>query len=237
MAATKLVKPAALGAQHTAGIYSDMTVDGPIIGTLVTIIDRAKNLPNRRSMGKQDPYCAARLGKEAKKTATDRRGGQTPRWYAAYTIIRAGAGTDMTQGPGTPIHRARLGRLPPAQGVRVQRRQEDGADWRDVGQSRGRHHPGRRPERHLARPELQGKIRRGDPHRAHLLRHAPQGGEGIAREKTADRTSGYQPSSRGTTREHACQAEAAALGPYRRLAFASEHARAARVAWSAGRSA
>ncbi|KAL5402031.1 hypothetical protein PMIN06_002431 [Paraphaeosphaeria minitans] len=80
MAATKLVKPGALGAQHTAGIYSDMTVDGPVIGTLVAIIDRAKNLPNRRSMGKQDPYCAARLGKEAKKTTADRRGGQTPRW-------------------------------------------------------------------------------------------------------------------------------------------------------------
>lgn len=31
-------------------------------------------------MGKQDPYCAARLGKEAKKTETDKRGGQTPRW-------------------------------------------------------------------------------------------------------------------------------------------------------------
>ncbi|KAJ4299397.1 hypothetical protein N0V90_004642 [Kalmusia sp. IMI 367209] len=78
--ATKLVKPGALGGNHTAGIYSDMTVDGPVIGTLVAIIDRAKNLPNRRSMGKQDPYCAARLGKEAKKTTTDRRGGQTPRW-------------------------------------------------------------------------------------------------------------------------------------------------------------
>ncbi|KAF1808417.1 hypothetical protein P152DRAFT_364841, partial [Eremomyces bilateralis CBS 781.70] len=63
-----------------AGIYSDMTVDGPEIGTLVVIIDRAKNLPNRKSMGKQDPYCAARLGKEAKKTETDKRGGQTPKW-------------------------------------------------------------------------------------------------------------------------------------------------------------
>lgn len=57
-----------------------MTVDGPEIGTLVVIVDRAKNLPNRKSIGKQDPYCAARLGKEAKKTETDRRGGQTPRW-------------------------------------------------------------------------------------------------------------------------------------------------------------
>ncbi|PNS19119.1 Ingression protein fic1 [Sphaceloma murrayae] len=69
-----------MGGQHTAGLYADMTVDGPEIGTLVVIVDRAKNLPNRRTMGKQDPYCAARLGKEAKKTTTDVRGGQTPRW-------------------------------------------------------------------------------------------------------------------------------------------------------------
>lgn len=65
---------------HTAGIYADMTVDGPPIGTLVAIIDRAKNLPNRKTMGKQNPYCAARLAKEAKKTNTDLRGGQTPKW-------------------------------------------------------------------------------------------------------------------------------------------------------------
>ncbi|KAI9789097.1 MAG: hypothetical protein M1816_006347 [Peltula sp. TS41687] len=65
---------------HTAGIFSDMTVDGPEIGDLVVIVDKAKNLPNRKTMGKQDPYCAARLGKEAKKTETDKRGGQTPRW-------------------------------------------------------------------------------------------------------------------------------------------------------------
>ncbi|KAI9048568.1 hypothetical protein LZ554_007401 [Drepanopeziza brunnea f. sp. 'monogermtubi'] len=73
---------------HTAGIYSDMTVDGPEIGTLVLIVDRAKNLPNRKTIGKQDPYCAARLGKEAKKTETDRRGGQTPRWdqELRYTV-------------------------------------------------------------------------------------------------------------------------------------------------------
>lgn len=65
---------------HTAGIFSDMTVDGPEIGTLVVIVDRAKNLPNVKKMSKQNPYCAARLGKEAKKTETDKRGGQTPKW-------------------------------------------------------------------------------------------------------------------------------------------------------------
>ncbi|KAG5976476.1 hypothetical protein E4U55_007331 [Claviceps digitariae] len=65
---------------HTAGIFADMRVDGPVIGTLVAVVDRAKNLPNRKTIGKQDPFCAARLGKEAKKTKTDIRGGQTPKW-------------------------------------------------------------------------------------------------------------------------------------------------------------
>ena len=73
---SKLTKSSA----HTAGIYADMTVDGPEIGTLVIVVDRARHLPNRKTMGKQDPYCAVRLAKEAKKTETDRRGGHTPRW-------------------------------------------------------------------------------------------------------------------------------------------------------------
>ncbi|KAI1211747.1 uncharacterized protein F4807DRAFT_418887 [Annulohypoxylon truncatum] len=77
-AKTKLSNP--LNGMHTAGIFSDMSIDGPDIGTLVLIVDRAKNLPNRKTIGKQDPYCAARLAKEAKKTTTDIRGGQTPKW-------------------------------------------------------------------------------------------------------------------------------------------------------------
>ncbi|RMZ73440.1 C2 domain containing [Pyrenophora seminiperda CCB06] len=77
---TKSITMPNFGGAHAAGIFSDMTVDGPIIGTLVVIMDRARNLPNKRTMGKQDPYCAARLGKEAKKTRTDKRGGQTPKW-------------------------------------------------------------------------------------------------------------------------------------------------------------
>ncbi|KAI1107073.1 hypothetical protein F4804DRAFT_329597 [Jackrogersella minutella] len=77
-AKTKLSNP--LNGMHTAGIFSDMSIDGPEIGTLVLIVDRAKNLPNRKTIGKQDPYCAARLAKEAKKTTTDIRGGQTPKW-------------------------------------------------------------------------------------------------------------------------------------------------------------
>ena len=74
---------------YAAGIYADMTVDGPEIGTLVMVCDRAKNLPNRKTMGKQNPYCAARLGKEAKKTSVDKRGGQTPRWYVCSIDLLA----------------------------------------------------------------------------------------------------------------------------------------------------
>ncbi|KAF8471159.1 hypothetical protein BDZ91DRAFT_514943 [Kalaharituber pfeilii] len=68
------------GGAHPAGIYSDMSIDGPVIGTLVVILDRGKNLPNRKTLGKQDPYCVARLGKEAQRTEPDKRGGQTPKW-------------------------------------------------------------------------------------------------------------------------------------------------------------
>lgn len=85
--ASKTTKAPLGGSSHTAGIYADMTADGPEIGTLVVIVDRAKNLPNRKTMGKQDPYCAARLGKEAKKTETDKRGGQTPKWLGSTLSI------------------------------------------------------------------------------------------------------------------------------------------------------
>ena len=71
---------------HTAGIFADMTVDGPEIGTLVLIVDRGRNMPNRKTIGKQSAYCAARLGKEAKKTETDKRGGQTPKWCVALPL-------------------------------------------------------------------------------------------------------------------------------------------------------
>jgi len=86
-----------------------MTVDGPEIGVLVIVVDRAKNLPNRKTMGKQDPYCAARLGKEAKKTETDKRGGQTPKWYFIRVCTRHGDRyTNVSKGPGTAIYRPRL---------------------------------------------------------------------------------------------------------------------------------
>ncbi|KAJ6257867.1 LOW QUALITY PROTEIN: hypothetical protein Dda_7656 [Drechslerella dactyloides] len=67
--------------KHPAGIFADMATDGPLIGTLVVVVDKAKNLPNLKSIGKQDPYCVLRLGKHVKKTDPDKRGGQTPKWF------------------------------------------------------------------------------------------------------------------------------------------------------------
>ncbi|TQS34465.1 hypothetical protein Golomagni_05150 [Golovinomyces magnicellulatus] len=83
------IKRHGLKNMHTAGIFSDMTVDGPKIGTLMVVVNRAKNLPDRKTIGKQNPYCAARLGKEAKRTETDHRGGQTPNsWTYMVSVWR-----------------------------------------------------------------------------------------------------------------------------------------------------
>ena len=118
-------------------LYSETAADGPEIGTLVLVVDRAKNLPNLKTIGKQDPYCAVRLGKEAKKTTTDIRGGQTPRWYVAayapFKPITSNSNPPCLQGPGAPIQGLRLPRLPPAQGLHLQRRQENRVDWRGLG--------------------------------------------------------------------------------------------------------
>jgi hypothetical protein len=77
----KITKPNDHNGMHRMGVYADMIIDGPEIGTLIVIVDRAKNLPNWKHFGKQELYCVARLGKEVKKTENDRGGGQTPIWY------------------------------------------------------------------------------------------------------------------------------------------------------------
>ncbi|PWN48297.1 hypothetical protein IE53DRAFT_389512 [Violaceomyces palustris] len=49
-------------------------------GTLVCVVLKAKNLPNKRSIGKQDPYCVLGYEGEQQKTKPDKRGGQHPTW-------------------------------------------------------------------------------------------------------------------------------------------------------------
>lgn len=56
------------------------TTESPQIGTLLVVVDQARNLPNRKLLGKQKPYCAASLATQVLKTQTDRKGGQAPKW-------------------------------------------------------------------------------------------------------------------------------------------------------------
>jgi hypothetical protein len=49
-------------------------------GTLIVIIDKARNLPNRKKVGKQDAYTIVRLGHDVQRTPTDKRAGQVPSW-------------------------------------------------------------------------------------------------------------------------------------------------------------
>ncbi|KAI0003017.1 hypothetical protein BJV74DRAFT_814888 [Russula compacta] len=50
------------------------------IGTLIVVILKARNLPNKRQFGKQDPYCVVVLNGETRKTRVIKRGGQHPEW-------------------------------------------------------------------------------------------------------------------------------------------------------------
>ncbi|KAG0319978.1 hypothetical protein BGZ97_001031 [Linnemannia gamsii] len=50
------------------------------IGELVIIPIQGRDLPNRERFGKQDPFILFKLGNVAKRSTTDIRGGQRPRW-------------------------------------------------------------------------------------------------------------------------------------------------------------
>lgn len=49
-------------------------------GTLIIVASRAKGLPNKRKLEKQNPYCLLRISNLTDKTKADIRGGQVPRW-------------------------------------------------------------------------------------------------------------------------------------------------------------
>ncbi|TFK43340.1 hypothetical protein BDQ12DRAFT_731372 [Crucibulum laeve] len=50
------------------------------IGTLIVVILRAAHLPNKRHIGKQDPYCLISFNGEKRRTKAIKRGGQHPEW-------------------------------------------------------------------------------------------------------------------------------------------------------------
>ncbi|KAF8803710.1 hypothetical protein BYT27DRAFT_7108876 [Phlegmacium glaucopus] len=50
------------------------------IGTLIVVVSRANHLPNKRHIGKQDPYCLVTVNGEKRRTKAIKRGGQHPEW-------------------------------------------------------------------------------------------------------------------------------------------------------------
>ncbi|KAF8211315.1 hypothetical protein K438DRAFT_33739 [Mycena galopus ATCC 62051] len=50
------------------------------IGTLIVVILKANHLPNKRNIGKQDPYCLVSVNGEKQRTKVVKRGGQHPEW-------------------------------------------------------------------------------------------------------------------------------------------------------------
>ncbi|KAI0045800.1 hypothetical protein FA95DRAFT_1560760 [Auriscalpium vulgare] len=50
------------------------------IGTLVVVVLKARNLPNKRQFGKQDPYCSVGFNGGTQRIRAIKRGGQHPEW-------------------------------------------------------------------------------------------------------------------------------------------------------------
>ncbi|KAG8892562.1 hypothetical protein FRB99_002629 [Tulasnella sp. 403] len=55
-------------------------MSGRKIGTVIVVVLKAKNLPNKRHIGKQDPYCVLKLDDQTRRTKAVKRGGQHPEW-------------------------------------------------------------------------------------------------------------------------------------------------------------
>ncbi|KAG2146635.1 hypothetical protein DEU56DRAFT_147649 [Suillus clintonianus] len=74
------------------------------IGTLIVVVLKAKNLPNKRHIGKQAPYCCAFLNEEKRRTKAIKRGGQHPEWDEEFrfTVYEATDDELNSQSSDTP---------------------------------------------------------------------------------------------------------------------------------------
>ncbi|KZT00773.1 uncharacterized protein LAESUDRAFT_665347, partial [Laetiporus sulphureus 93-53] len=68
------------------------------IGTLVVVVLKAKNLPDKHSLYKQDVYAQASIHGKIKKTGIDVRGGQHPVWdeELRFPIYKSSSAEDRT---------------------------------------------------------------------------------------------------------------------------------------------
>ncbi|KAG7097156.1 hypothetical protein E1B28_004534 [Marasmius oreades] len=54
--------------------------NGREIGTLIVVVLKANHLPNKRHIGKQDPYCVVAVNGKKLRTKAIKKGGQHPEW-------------------------------------------------------------------------------------------------------------------------------------------------------------
>ncbi|WWD19239.1 hypothetical protein CI109_103697 [Kwoniella shandongensis] len=59
---------------------SNTALEPKELGTLIVVVGKAKNLPNKSRFGKQDPFCTVAVGEEKQRTKPIKRGGQHPEW-------------------------------------------------------------------------------------------------------------------------------------------------------------
>ncbi|KAG8218383.1 hypothetical protein J3R82DRAFT_4005 [Butyriboletus roseoflavus] len=73
------------------------------IGTLIVVVLKAKNLPNKRHIGKQAPYCLVTLNEEKRRTKVIKRGGQHPEWddEFRFTILEDADAGLVRSAPGS----------------------------------------------------------------------------------------------------------------------------------------
>ena len=67
------------------------------LGTLVVVVLKAKNLHDRHSFYKQDPYAKVTLNGKTVKTSTDVKGGQHPEWDSEFRFPVYAAKSDSAR--------------------------------------------------------------------------------------------------------------------------------------------
>ncbi|KAF7313645.1 Calcineurin temperature suppressor Cts1 [Mycena chlorophos] len=73
------------------------------IGTLIVVVLKAQHLPNKRHIGKQDPYCLVSVNGQKQRTKVIKKGGQHPEWDDELRFTMYEEDADTTVGPnGSP---------------------------------------------------------------------------------------------------------------------------------------
>ncbi|KAF5333108.1 hypothetical protein D9611_002334 [Ephemerocybe angulata] len=95
------------------------------IGTLIVVVLKANHLPNKRHIGKQDPYCVVTVNGEKRRTKAIKRGGQHPEWddeirftlyedtedVLARTAKKDGSPPPLPPKSGSPLKKIKGGKL------------------------------------------------------------------------------------------------------------------------------